>query len=414
MGCQARKLTSAMDVEIRTIAEDEFETWMRAIESAFGGHVSSEDVQNERKVIDPARCLAAFDGDEIVGCASSVVFEMTVPGGTTPPVGITGVGVVRTHRRRGVNTALMRRQLDDIRDEGFAIAALFASEGGIYGRFGYGLGTFEAFLDIETSRSAFVPGSEGDGRVRLLERDAAKEGYLSMFDESRLTRPGAMKMGPNWFDYEFAEKHFGEERKFFFAFHETGKDVDGVAVYTIKHNWSGVPQNEVELYALDALNPSAYAQMWRFVLDLDLVSKLTAWSRPADEPLLHLLREPRRLNLRLRDALRLRFLDISRALSSRRYPREGRVVFDVRDSFCPWNEGRYALDVGAEGATCEQTEDEADLLLTTNELAAAYLGGSTFSQLHRAGRVSEERAGAIGTADAMFTWDPAPWAMLHF
>jgi predicted acetyltransferase len=403
-----------MDVEIRTIAEDEFETWMRAIESAFGGHVRPEDVHNERKVIDPARCLAAFDGDDIVGCASSVVFEMTVPGGTIPTVGITGVGVVPTHRRRGVNTALMRRQLDDIRDEGFAIAALFASEGGIYGRFGYGLATFEAFVDIETSRSAFVPGSEGDGRVRLLERDAAKDRYLSMFDESRLTRPGAMRMEPNWFDYEFAEKHSGEERKFFFAFHETGKDVDGVAVYTIKHNWSGVPENEVELYALDALNSSAYAQMWRFVLDLDLVSKLTAWSRPADEPLLHLLREPRRLNLRLRDALWLRFLDIRRALSSRRYPREGRVVFDVRDAFCPWNEGRYALDSGAEGATCEQTEDDADLLLTTNELAAVYLGGSTFSQLHRAGRVSEERAGAIRTADAMFTWDPTPWAMLHF
>jgi predicted acetyltransferase len=403
-----------MDVEIRTIAEDEFETWMRAIESAFGGHVSPEDVQNERKVIDPARCLAAFDGVNIVGCASSVVFEMTVPGGTIPTVGITGVGVVPTHRRRGVNTALMRRQLDDIRDEGFAIAALFASEGGIYGRFGYGLATFDAFVDIETSRSAFVSGSEGDGRVRLVERDAAKDRYLSIFDESRLTRPGAMRMEPNWFDYEFAEKHFGEERKFFFVIHETGIDVDGVAVYTIKHNWSGVPQNEVELYALDALNSSAYAQMWRFVLDLDLVSKLTAWGRPPDEPLLHLLREPRRLNMRLKDGMWVRLLDIPRALTARRYPHDGRVVFDVRDAFCPWNEGRYALAAGAEGATCDQTDDEADLLLTTNELGAVYLGGSTFSQLHRAGRVSEERAGAIGTADAMFTWDPPPWAMLHF
>jgi predicted acetyltransferase len=403
-----------VDVEVRTIAEDEFETWMRAIESAFGGHVSPEDVQNERKVIDPARCLAAFDGDDIVGCASSVVFEMTVPGGTIPTVGITGVGVVPTHRRRGVNTALMRRQLDDIRDGGLAIAALFASEGGIYGRFGYGLATLDAFVDIETSRSAFIPGSEGDGRVRLLDREAAKERYLSMYDRSRLTRPGAMKKSPNWFDYEFADKHFGEERKFFFALHETGNDCDGIAAYTIKHEWDLVPKNIVELYDLDALTPSVYAQMWRFVLDLDLVSKVTAWSRPADEPLLHLLREPRRLNMRLKDGMWVRLLDIPRALTARRYPHDGRVVFDVRDAFCPWNEARYILDVGAEGATCEQTEDEADLLLTTNELAAAYLGGASFSQLHRAGRVSEERAGAIGTADAMFTWDPPPWAMLHF
>jgi predicted acetyltransferase len=403
-----------MDVQIRPIAEDEFETWMRAIESAFGGRPRPEDIENERKVIEPSRCLAAMDGEEIVGCASSVEYEMTVPGGTIPTVGITGVGVVPTHRRRGVNTALMRRQLDGIRDEGSAIAALFASEGGIYGRFGYGLATFEASVDIEASRSAFIPGYDGDGPVRLLEREAAKERYLSMYDRSRLMRPGAMKMSPNWFDYEFADKHFGEERQFFFALHETGNDCDGIAVYTIKHEWDLVPKNIVELYDLDALTPPVYAQMWRFVLDLDLVSRITAWSRPADEPLLHLLREPRRLNMRLKDGMWVRLLDIPRALTARRYPHDGRIVFDVRDAFCPWNEGRYALDASAEGATCEQTDDEADLLLTTNELAAAYLGGSTFSQLHRAGRVSEERVGAIGTADAMFTWDPPPWAMLHF
>jgi predicted acetyltransferase len=403
-----------MDVEIRTIAEDEFETWMRSIESAFGGRPRPEDIQNERKVIDPSRCLAAMDGGEIVGCASSIVFEMTVPGGTIPTVGITGVGVVPTHRRRGVNTALMRHQLDDIREEGYAIAALFASEGGIYGRFGYGLATFDAFVDIETSRSGFIRGPESDGRVRLLERDAAKERYLAMYDRARLSRSGAMKMEPNWFDYEFADKHFGEERQFFFALHESGNEVDGAAVYTIKHNWIGVPRNEVELYELDALTPSAYAQMWRFVLDLDLVQKLTAWSRPVDEPLLHLLHEPRRLNLRLKDGLWLRLLDIPPALTARRYSDEGRVVFEVRDAFCPWNEGRYVLEANADGATCRPTDDDADLVLTTNELAAAYLGGSSFSQLHRAGRVSEERTGALATADAMFAWDPPPWATLHF
>jgi predicted acetyltransferase len=403
-----------MDVEIRTIAEDEFETWMRAIESAFGGHVRPEDVENERKVIDPARCLAAMDGADIVGCASSLVFEMTVPGGTIPSVGITGVGVVPTHRRRGINTALMRRQLDDVLDEGHATASLFASEGGIYGRFGYGLAAYEASVDIETSRSAFIPGYGGDGHVRLLERDAAKERYLSVFDRTHLTRPGSMKMEPNWFDYQFAEKHFGEERKFFFALHETDNEVDGVAVYTIKHEWDLVPKNVVELYDLIALSPSVNAQMWRFVLDLDLVDKVKAWTRPVDESLLHLLREPRRLNMRLKDGLWVRLLDVPRALAARRYSHDARVVFDVRDAFCPWNEGRYALEAGAEGATCERTDGEADLVLTANELAAAYLGGSSFSQLHRAGRVSEERPGALGTADAMFAWDPPPWAMLHF
>jgi predicted acetyltransferase len=403
-----------MDVEIRTIAPDEFATWMRAIETSFGGHLRPDDIENERRVIDPGRCLAAIDGGEIVGCASSVVFEMTVPGGTASTVGITGVGVVPTHRRRGVNTALMRRQLDDVREEGHALAALFASEGGIYGRFGYGLGSFACFAEIETSRSAFVRGYEPDGRVRLLDREPAKGKVLSVYERARLERPGAMKMEPNWFDYEFAEKHFGEERHFFFAVHETGSDADGIAVYTVKHNWEGVPKSEVELYALDALSPQAYAQTWRFVLDLDLMQKLTAWNRPVDEPLLHLLREPRRLNLRLKDGLWVRLVDLPAALEARRYSAEGRVVFEVRDVFCPWNDGAYELDTGPDGATCRPTDEPADLVLTTNELAATYLGGSTFSQLHRAGRVIEESAGALAAADAMFAWDPPPWCAMSF
>jgi predicted acetyltransferase len=404
-----------MDVEIRAIVEEEFEAWMRAIEASFGGHVRPEDVENERKVLDPARCLAAIDGDEMVGCASSVVFEMTVPGGTAPTVGITGVGVKPTHRRRGINTALMRRQLDDIHEEGHALAALYASEGGIYGRFGYGLATFAGSVDIETSRSAFVRGFERQDGFRLLDRDAARDPFLSVYERARLTRPGAMAVNANWFDYEFAEKHFGEERHFFFAIHEAGEGPDALAAYTVKHEWTGsVPRSELEVHALDGLTPRAYAAAWRFVLDVDLIQRVSAGNRPADEPILHVLREPRRLNLRLKDGLWVRLADVPAALAARRYAAAGHVVFEVRDAFCPWNEGRYELDGGPEGGSCRPTDEAADLVLTVNDLGAAYLGGPSFRQLHRAGRVDEERPGALSQADAMFGWDPAPWCPLHF
>lgn len=404
-----------MDVEIRPIAEDEFEAWMRAIETAFGGHVRPEDVENERKVLDPARCLAALDGDEMVGCASSVVFEMTVPGSTAPIAGITGVGVKPTHRRRGINTALMRRQLDDIREEGHALAALYASEGGIYGRFGYGLATFAGSVDIETSRSAFVRGYERQDGFRLLDRDAARDPFLSVYQRARLTRPGAMAVNANWFDYEFADKHFGEERHFFFAIHEAGEGPDAIAAYTVKHEWTGsVPRSELEVHALEGLTPRAYAAAWRFVLDVDLIQRVTAGNRPGDEPILHVLREPRRLNLRLKDGLWVRLVDVPAALAARRYAAPGRVVFEVRDGFCAWNEGRFELDGGPESASCRPTDEAADLVLTVNDLGAAYLGGPSFRQLHRAGRVDEERPGALSLADAMFAWDPSPWCSLHF
>ena len=405
-----------MDIEIRAIAEDEFEAWMHAIETAFGGHVRPEDLEAERSVLDPARCLAAIDDGEMVGCASSVIFTMTVPGGVAvPTIGVTGVGVKPTHRRRGVNTGLMRRQLDDAHQAGQPVAALFASEGGIYGRFGYGLASLNAATDLETARSAFVLGAGTGGRVRMFDRDAARDQVLSVWDRVRLNRPGTMAMDTTWFDYQFADKQHGEERRLFFAVHDSGEGPDGFAVYHVKSNWEeSIPKNVLELYALDALGPDAYASMWRFVLDVDLVQRVTAWGRPSDEPLFHLLREPRRLNLRLKDALWVRLVDLPAALAARRYAVEGRVVLEVRDAFCGWNDGRYELEGGPDGASCRPTGESADLVLTVNELASAYLGGPTLRQLHRAGRVHEERAGALALADAMFRWDPAPWCPLFF
>lgn len=405
-----------MDVEIKPVDEAGFEAWMKAIETAFGGHLRPGDVEQERSVLDPARCLAAFEGSEIVGCASSVLFDMTVPGGEgVTTVGVTGVGVKPTHRRRGVNTALMRRQLDDAHEAGDVVAALFASEGGIYGRFGYGLASFNGAVDLETSRSAFVRGIETTGRVRILDRSDARDDILSVYARARRARPGAMALDATWFEYEFADKQHGEERHLFFAVHDEGEGPDGFAVYTIKSEWgSSVPKNELELYALDALTPPAYASMWRFVLDVDLIQRVTAWGRPSDEPLLHLLREPRRLNLRLKDGLWVRLVDVPSALAARRYGAEDRLVFEVRDSFCPWNEGRYELEGGPDGAVCRPAREAADLTVTVNEIGAAYLGGPSFRDLHRAGRIGEESPGALERADAMFGADPAPWCPLFF
>jgi predicted acetyltransferase len=405
-----------MDIEIRTIESGEFEAWMRAIETAFGGHLRAEDFELERTVLDPARCLAAVDAGDFVGCASSVVFAMSVPGGgTVPTAGITGVGVKPTHRRRGVNTALMRRQLDDVRDGGQALAALFASEGGIYGRFGYGLASFACGMNLEASRSAFIRGVETSGGVRLLDRDGARDPILSVYDRALPSHPGAMAMDAVWFDYQFADKHHGEERRLFFAIHDAGEGADAYAVYHIKSDWDdSVPRSELELHAFDALTPEAYASMWRFVLDVDLIQRVTAWSRPPDEPLLHLLQEPRRLNLRIKDGLWIRLVDVPIALASRAYAVDARVVLEVRDAFCPWNDGRFELQGGPDGASCRPTDDTADIAVTVNDLGAAFLGGTSFRQLHRAGRVGEERSGALARADAMFASDPAPWCPLFF
>jgi predicted acetyltransferase len=406
-----------VDVEIRHITAEEVDRHMQAVETAFGWYPTREWMDLHRPFVEVERALVAVENGELVGGAGVNSFLMTVPGSRELPVaGVTSVGVKPSHRRRGINTALMRRQLDEIHEGGEAVAALHASEGGIYQRFGYGLGSFNASTSLERTRSAFVDAYRASGRVRLYEREQALKVFLPVYDRARRVRPGMFQMDDRGFAFEWDERHIDEkDARYFFAGHEVDGALDAYAIYRIKHDWDdSTPKTQLLVHDVQAVSPQAYADVWRYLLDVDLVFEAKAWSRPADEPLLLLLAEPRRLNLRLRDGLWVRVVDVEPALEGRGYAAEGRIVFEVADSFCQWNEGRYVLEASPDGASCRRTDEEPDLSLTINELGAVYLGGMTFAHLSRAARLEERREGAVRRADAMFASDAAPHCSVMF
>jgi predicted acetyltransferase len=405
-----------VDIEVRTLREPELRSSFATVETAFGERLGEEFFEFHRPFVELDRTLGAFDGAVLVGSASAISYAMTVPGGELPVAGVTGVGVLPTHRRRGANTALMRAQLDDSRRRGEAAAALYASQGGIYGRYGYGIAALNASIDLETQRSAFGPWYEPSGGVRLVDRDEAVQRFLPVYDEIRRARPGMMRLDERTFGYVLDDRfrHTGKPRPGFFAAHETDGRIDGYVQYRIKHRWDVVPRNELHVDDLLATTPAAYADLWRYVLDVDLVGRVRAWNRPSDEPLLHLVLEPRPLKLSLKDGLWLRLVDVEEALRARTYRGDLSTVFEVKDAFCPWNDGRYELRWTGADAICRRTDADPDLVLGVGELGAAYLGGTRLLDLHRAGRVVERSTGALARADEAFAWNPAPWCSFSF
>jgi predicted acetyltransferase len=398
-----------MDVEIRAIADDEFEECARSLELAFSGRPAPEDLTRERLVAEMDRWLGAFEDGRIVGSAVAASYTVTVPGGAqVAAAGVTAVGVQPTHRRRGINTALMRAQLDAIHERGEAIAMLYASEGGIYGRYGYGLAAFLGEIKFQTERSAFIRGYRPTGRVRLLEREEALSSMRPVYDEAQRRRPGMVALDDRWWRWLFFEHEKDEPS--FFAVHDADGVADAFAVYRVKHEWpDSIPRLELTVNRLMATTPQAYADIWRYLFDIDLVHSVNAWNRPVDESLFLLMQEPRRLRFRTSDGLYIRLVDVPAALEARGYVGEGRLVLDVQDPFCPWNEGRYVLEVSGGDARCTRTDAEPDIACSVTDLGATYLGGVTFRQLHRAGRVDELNAGTLARADALFAGDLAPW-----
>ena len=403
-----------MDVDIRPLREGELEAALRTTATAFGESLTPQHLEILHRVIEPSRMLVAAEGDSVVASTGAATFQITVPGGLTVPcAGITLVATLPTHRRRGLGRALIRRQLEDLRERGDPLAYLWASEAAIYQRFGYGMGAFVAGFEIRREMTAFLREVETRGRIRLVEHAQALKLIPDVYERVRLTRPGMLERPPVWLEYRFRDDKDHREgfSPLFFAIHETTEGPQGYVAYRIKEHWSNEngPAHELEIEELVTATDGAYAALWRYCLDIDLVRVVKGWKRPVDEPLLHMLVEPRALRFDIRDGTWIRLVDVPTALESRSYSHEGRVVLELDDEFAPWNDDTYQLDGGPEGATCRPSSAEPDLSMRVEDLAATYLGAVSFRALAAAGRVIERRSGALKTADAMFSSAVAPW-----
>ncbi|MBT2368373.1 GNAT family N-acetyltransferase [Streptomyces sp. ISL-10] len=404
-----------MTTQLRVLQRSEWDQWYGKLERAFGGVADS---RQERRLFESLteldRSLAAWDGDECVGTAGAFTFQVSVPGGAmVPAAGVTMVSVAATHRRRGILTSMMRRQLDDVRALGEPLAVLTASEPVIYGRFGYGTASHQMSVEIDSSRvRILVPPGTDDVRLRFVTVEEGADACERVYRRTIGSRPGMLARTPGWEGLALldppSEREGASPMQCVLA--ERGGEVVGYVRFHNKPESSPAgPEGSVSVRQLDALDPAAYAALWRFLCGIDLTSTVQARNRPADDPLLHLVTDVRRCNVRLRDSLHVRLVDVGAALAARTYQAQVDVVLDVEDAFCPWNSGRWRLTGDAKGASCERTEDAAELALSVRELGAAYLGGVSLSSLAGAGRVRELREGALGEADVAFGSAVAPW-----
>ena len=402
-----------METEVRACRADEFRIFYETCEAAFGVDVRDEDAERLRRIISTDDLLAAFHGDAMVGTAGAFRFALTVPGGEVEAAGVTAVGVLPSHRRRGVLTKLMRAQLERVHADGQPVAILWASEGSIYGRFGYGLATRQASIDIERDRAVFADRSPGEGTCRLLGVAEAAKTLPDVYERARTTTPGMFARSPEWWevevlaDPEHARRGGGPMWR---AVWEHEGRAEAYALYRVQGDWQeGVPAGSLEVLEAIGTTPRGTREIWRFLFGVDLVARVRCWFLPLDHPLFLLVAEPRRLRFTLKDGLWLRVVDLPAALRARSYACGGSLVLEVSDELCPWNAGRWALACDEDGARVERTGDDADLALGAAELGACYLGGVGFGELLRAGRVRELSAGATRRAAAMFATERAPW-----
>jgi len=417
-------------IRLRQPDAESLRAWSRPAAAAFGEDFGEAEFEHDRLVLELDRLIGAVDGDAWVGTGGAYSLGLTVPGGAeVGAAGITFIGVSPSHRRRGILRQMMRWLLDQARERGEPVAILWASESAIYRRFGFGIGTLQGGFDIERTRVRFAQPAEPLGRMRLVDGDEAMRLIPPVYDAVRPRMPGSVaRRDVKWrhellFDAEWMRHGNGPK---YMAVLEVEGEVRGYAIYRVKNDWDERgPNNTVTTMEVVGVDAAAERAVWEWVFGIDLVGHVKGTRVPVPHPLMLQLTEPRRLGMIVREGLFLRILDVAAALEARTYRGSGSLTFDLADEFCPWNAGRWRLEVASSAsagsasvargvASVTPFKGDPDLTLDTSDLAAVYLGAFTFSDLARAGRVGECRPGAVADADALFATAVAPWCATQF
>lgn len=407
------------DLSVRPLRDGELRAYATAVGHAFGEPLVEDDFTSMQRTWEPDRTYVATDGDAVVGGGASFSFQLTVPGGATVgAAGVTAVGTMPTHRRRGALRLVMRRLLEDAQRHGDAVAILWASQGSIYQRFGYGIGTLRGEFEILQSRAAFRAEVPVEGSTRLIELAEAARLFPPVYDRVLATRPGFISRTPTWWDSEILSDperwRRGAGPKTFLVYEVDGQ-VEGYLIYRIKNDWeAGVSRSVLIARELIATTPRAQRELWRFCFSHDLILSVRATDQPVDHPLLLMLLEPGLLRFVLAGQLWLRIVDVPGALRARTYAAADRVVLEMTDTFLPELAGRWLLDTTGDAPRIERTKAAADLALDVTDLASLYLGAFSTAELAEAGRTSELTAGIRARVDAMFRTEQKPWCPTGF
>lgn len=396
----------------RTLPKAHLDRALDLADLAFHGNPEDEERAKHREYLRRCDRVGAYDGDELVGMLGALPLALSVPGGELPCAGATFVAVAPTHRRRGILSGMLAELWRRCADQGRPLAALWVSQAAIYGRFGCAPATYGYTVEIDSGRPLALRTAPADLPLRLVAPERTPGAVGPLHAAQRALRAGRVARDDYWWRAQVLPEtdedndELGPPRVV-----TLGTPPVGYAVYRTESgdDEPGAPGGTVHVLELEADTPAAAAALWQYLASIDLTSKVRAWGRPLDDPLLLLAADRDQVRVTQEfPALWLRLVDVAAALEARSWAAPCDLVLDLADEALPANAGRHRLAAGPAGAALTRTDDAPDLALDVRELAACYLGGTELRHLVRAGLVTEHTPGAAAALDAALRTEYLP------
>ncbi len=380
-----------MALEIRPAMQEELEQFKHVASIAL---VMKPETWHEMR---PEWTLCAFEDGKLATSYATWPLTMRFNGEGVPVAGVTTVGTLPIYRRRGYLRKVITTHFELLHQQGERpIAILWASLAAIYQRYGYAVVSMRNSYNIEPRYLEFTLPQSVAGSFREIADDEFPL-LVDLYRKFRAERMGYIHRGRAMWDAGVLAPPPTDGLLYKVVYQEAGEPL-GYVVYTLEP-MQGFGRHRLTIRDLIWLTPSAYRAVWKYLANMDLVGNII-WERvPSDDPLPHLLLEPRRLNITAADGILGRIVDVEQALSKRLYPEEDTLTFEIIDDLCSWNQGRWKLETSTTESSISRTSEEPQLVMPVSTLALLVFGEISATEAARMERLD------VLEHTALSSWD---------
>ena len=356
--------------------------------------------------ITPEMTLCAFVDGNLATSYAAWPLMMRLNGASVPVAGVTFVGTLPVYRRRGCLRRVATRHFEMMYERGEqAIAILHASHAAIYQRYGYAVvSTRKSYriapMHLSPTTEFVMPQGHA---IKDVSRENDHTAFYDIYNQFILDRTGYLERTPRMWRMGVLMPPMPSTILQKIIYTEAGRP-SGYLIYSAEPHVDANGQLGQRIVVRDFawLTPHAYLGLVTYFMPMDLAHEIVWPKVPEDDPLPHLLLEPRYLFPTMADGILGRMVDLERALTHRRYDHEGQIVMEVRDPICHWNRGRWKITTTTGRAIVSRSDEPAELYMTIDTLTLLFFGQVSATQASRMGRLKAMNTAVLFVADRLF------------
>ena len=398
--------------ELRPARENELDRVHLVVAYSFTGDRSQEGRERMRHVEELANPLVLLEDGEIVASLRVYDFTMLVNGAPVRMGGVSSVACLPEYRRKGYVGMLLRHSLEQMREAGQPLSALYTPHPSLYRRYGWMVAGANLKFALNPKHvRPYNPSTPRGRAVRISEEDQpVVEAVFRRFSERRT---GQLVRTERWWKEAFFRRIYDPERNLadVAVWYDESGEPSGYVCYESSRGPPPMGSSRIWLREFVTLTGNAYQGLLRYILAHDLTDEIF-WYGPVEDPLAYAVDDSYQVKREYVDDLMLRVVDVEQASAARPAAPgapEGAFTVAVTDAAAPWNQGTWRIESSGDKLSARKADGgSADLSMEAATFAAVYDGFMKATDALRSGFAEAANRNAAQLADRVFASEYPP------